>query len=110
MTGAEAAPWLVTYKDFLAHKGQDRLRHGSFRMKLHTPTMPNVQQPHEQDELYLIVSGQGRFTKAGQTCSFGPGDAIFVEAGAEHCFEEISADTLLWILFWGPPGGEREAN
>ena len=108
MTASPPENWLVTHAEFLAHKSEDRLRHGSFRMKLHTPNMPNVQQPHDQDELYLIVTGNGRFTKRGETRAFGPGDAIFVEAGADHRFDEISDDTLLWILFWGPPGGEQE--
>ena len=107
MTAQEPTDWLIAHAEFAAHKGEDRFRHGSMRMKLHTPRMPNLQAPHEQDELYLIVSGHGRFTKEGKTRAFGPGDAIFVEAGADHRFDEISEDTLLWIQFWGPPGGEK---
>jgi mannose-6-phosphate isomerase-like protein (cupin superfamily) len=102
--------WLVSREQFEAQRSNYFVRHGTMRMTLHKPILPNVQTPHEQDELYLIQCGCGRFTKSGETRAFGPGDAIFVEAGAEHRFDEISEDTLLWILFWGPPGGETETE
>lgn len=98
--------WLVTASEFESNRSTYFVRHGTMRMTLHKPVMPNRQEPHEQDEFYLILRGHGRFTKAAETRAFGPGDAIFVEAGVEHRFEEISEDTLLWIQFWGPPGGE----
>lgn len=105
-----ASDWLVTHAEALARKSQDVLRHGTLRMKLHTPVMPKIQAPHDQDELYLVLQGKGTFTKAGETRAFGPGDAILVEAGVEHAFETISDDTLLWILFWGPPGGDKDPD
>lgn len=33
-------------------------------------------------------------------------DAIFVEAGVEHRFEDFSDDFSAWVIFWGPDGGE----
>ena len=98
--------WLVTADEFEANRSAYFVRHGTMRMTLHQPIMPNRQQPHDQDEFYLVVRGRGRFTKAGETRDFAAGDAIFVEAGAEHRFDAISDDTLVWIQFWGPPGGE----
>ena len=100
--------WLVSAAEFAAQRSDYFARHGTMRMTLHTPRMPNVQAPHDQDELYLILRGHGRFEKAGEVRAFGPGDAIFVEAGAEHSFVERSDDTELWILFWGPEVPETE--
>tara|TARA_R110002073_G_scaffold49320_2_gene131727 strand:- start:169 stop:279 length:111 start_codon:yes stop_codon:yes gene_type:complete len=31
---------------------------------------------------------------------------IFVEAGAEHRFENFSEDFSTWVVFWGAEGGE----
>ena len=42
----------------------------------------------------------------GERCPFGPGDALFVPAGADHHFEGFSEDFATWVVFWGPPGGE----
>jgi mannose-6-phosphate isomerase-like protein (cupin superfamily) len=41
-----------------------------------------------------------------QRFSFEPGDALFVPAGAVHRFEDFSDDLAVWVVFWGPPGGE----
>ena len=98
--------WLVRADDFAARRGEYLMRHGTMRAMPHRPTMPNRQSPHGQDELYLVMRGGGTFTKNGETVRFGPGDAIFVEAGAEHRFEAIDDDLWLWIVFWGPEGGE----
>jgi hypothetical protein len=34
------------------------------------------------------------------------GDLLFVAAGTEHRFEDISDDTAYWLIFYGPAGGE----
>lgn len=100
--------WLVTRAEFAERHDEYFVHHGTMRMRMDRPTMPNVQEPHEQDELYLIISGSGRFVKAGEERAFSAGDAIFAEAGCEHHFAEITPDMRMWILYWGPDGGEKE--
>ena len=82
------------------------MAHGTMRLLLFKPEGRDVQQPHRQDEIYIVRSGTGTFSKGGEVRAFGPGDAIFVEAGAEHRFESFSEDFATWVLFWGPDGGE----
>ena len=82
------------------------LAHGSMRTLLFKPLGKDVQQPHRQDEIYIVLSGSGSFSKAGETRPFKAGDVIFVEAGAEHRFETFSEDFATWVVFWGPDGGE----
>jgi len=82
------------------------LRHGTMRVLLYAPQMTDAQTPHTQDELYIIQSGHGQFRKGEAVRAFGPGDVIFVEAGAAHRFEDFSSDFAAWAVFWGPPGGE----
>jgi len=31
---------------------------------------------------------------------------LFVHAGVEHRFEEFTNDLSMWVVFWGPDGGE----
>ncbi|OYQ35297.1 hypothetical protein CHU95_08765 [Niveispirillum lacus] len=82
------------------------IRHGSMKAGLYAPNDRDEQGPHQQDELYVVLTGTGRFEKAGRVVDFGPGDLIFVEAGVEHHFTVFSADFTCWALFWGPVGGE----
>jgi mannose-6-phosphate isomerase-like protein (cupin superfamily) len=82
------------------------LRHGSMSVELYAPQEYDGQSPHEQDELYVIISGTGMFNRAGDRRPFGPHDVIFVEAGVEHRFEGFSDDFQTWVIFFGPKGGE----
>jgi len=82
------------------------LRRGTMKLGLYAPRGQDIQGPHKQDELYVIVSGTGGFVKDGERRAFAPHDVLFVEAGAEHRFEDFSADFAAWVIFWGPDGGE----
>jgi mannose-6-phosphate isomerase-like protein (cupin superfamily) len=85
------------------------LRHGTMKLGLYAPPTEDTQGPHKQDEIYIVVSGSGEFVKNGERRSFGPNDAIFVEAGVEHRFENFSADFSTWVVFWGLEGGEAQS-
>jgi mannose-6-phosphate isomerase-like protein (cupin superfamily) len=47
---------------------------------------PDRQQPHEDDEIYVVLEGSGRLEVAGEETDLAEGDAVFVPAGAEHRF------------------------
>jgi mannose-6-phosphate isomerase-like protein (cupin superfamily) len=83
------------------------IRHGTMRVGVYAPRPPHdLQTPHEQDELYIVISGSGMFAKGDARRPFRPGDLIFVEAGVPHRFEEFGPDFATWVVFWGPSGGE----
>lgn len=83
------------------------IRHGTMRVGVYAPSPPHdTQSPHEQDELYIVISGSGVFAKGDVRRPFRPGDLIFVEAGMPHRFEEFGPDFATWVVFWGPSGGE----
>lgn len=81
--------------------------HGTMSVELYAPLGHDPQQPHAQDELYFIHSGTGVLRIDGDSQPFAPGDCFFVAAGAAHRFEAFSEDFRAWVVFWGPPGGER---
>ncbi len=47
---------------------------------------PDRQQPHEDDEVYVVLEGSGVLEIEGEQHPLGPGEAIFVPAGADHRF------------------------
>jgi mannose-6-phosphate isomerase-like protein (cupin superfamily) len=60
------------------------------------------QQPHREDEVYVVLSGRSRFTAGEETREVAAGDTIFVAAGVAHRFHDI-ADDLHLIVVFAPP-------
>jgi len=82
------------------------LRHGTLSVELYAPREHDPQEPHTRDEVYVVVEGSGRFRNGKERRRFAPGDLLFVPAGVEHRFEEFSDDLAVWVIFYGPEGGE----
>jgi len=106
--------WLVSLPDIMesiANEPEGKryfypIRHGTMRVGIYAPRGEDPQQPHDQDELYIVETGAGTFVRDDQRRPFKPGDVIFVPAGAVHRFEDFSDDFRTWAVFWGPEGGE----
>jgi mannose-6-phosphate isomerase-like protein (cupin superfamily) len=64
------------------------------------------QQPHTEDEVYVILAGRSRFTAGDETRDVGPGDTLFVPASVPHRFHDI-VETLRVIVVFGPAEGSR---
>ena len=47
---------------------------------------PDRQQPHEDDEVYVVLEGSGVLDVEGTRVELQEGHAVFVPAGAEHRF------------------------
>jgi mannose-6-phosphate isomerase-like protein (cupin superfamily) len=56
------------------------------------------QQPHEDDEIYVVLDGYGVLEVAGEGVPVQEGDAVFVEAGAEHRFTAYEQLAVLVIF------------
>jgi quercetin dioxygenase-like cupin family protein len=74
------------------------------------PRPRDHQQPHARDELYFVARGTAAFAMGGRRRAVGPGDCIFVPAGAEHSFHEIAADFATWVVFFGPPAADANGR
>jgi mannose-6-phosphate isomerase-like protein (cupin superfamily) len=82
------------------------LERGSLSIELYAPRGSDPQQPHTRDEVYVVVSGRGEFVNGAERHAFAPGDLLFVAAGVEHRFEQFSDDLAVWVVFYGPEGGD----
>lgn len=81
--------------------------HGTLSVKLYAPRGTDPQEPHTRDEAYVVISGSGTFVHDDKRDPFGPNDFLFAEAGLPHRFENFTNDLLLWVIYYGPEGGER---
>jgi mannose-6-phosphate isomerase-like protein (cupin superfamily) len=64
------------------------------------------QEPHTEDEVYYVVSGRGWIRVGDEDRVVGPGAIVFVAAGVEHRFHDITED-LDVVVFWAPPHSQR---
>ncbi len=83
------------------------LERGTLELGYYKPDGIDPQQPHTQDEIYIIQSGSGFFVNGDERRPFEPGEALFVPAGVVHRFEDFTEDFATWVVFCGPEGGEQ---
>ena len=63
----------------------------------------DTQKPHAEDELYYVIDGAARMMvyndKGAEQRAVGAGDIIFVKAGQEHRFHDITRDLVVLVIF-----------
>ncbi len=79
---------------------------GTMKLRYYAPRGRDDQTPHNQDELYVTVSGHGKFLVDGNETAFRSGDVLFAPANAEHRFVDFTDDFATWVIFYGLEGGE----
>ena len=57
------------------------------------------QSPHHEDEIYYVIGGKAKLRMGSLESSLGPGTVVFVEAGAEHRFFDITEELVLLVVF-----------
>ncbi len=82
------------------------LTHGSLEVEIYAPKDVDLQTPHTRDELYVVMRGSGMFINGAERHPFTAGDVLFVPAGVVHRFEDFTDDFAVWVIFYGPEGGE----
>jgi len=66
------------------------------------------QEPHTEDEIYVVTSGRATFVGGPDRVEVGPGSVIYVPAGEVHRFADITEDLATIVLF-APAEGARAA-
>jgi mannose-6-phosphate isomerase-like protein (cupin superfamily) len=61
----------------------------------------DMQSPHAEDELYVVMSGRGRVTVGDEVRPVHTGTIVFVATGEVHRFHDIEERLVLFVAF-GP--------
>jgi mannose-6-phosphate isomerase-like protein (cupin superfamily) len=59
---------------------------------------PDRQQPHADDEVYVVLEGTGTLEVEGETYDLDVGHSVFVAAGAHHRFVGYEQLVILVIF------------
>jgi mannose-6-phosphate isomerase-like protein (cupin superfamily) len=57
------------------------------------------QSPHNEDEVYYVISGRGQILVAEETIAVEAGTVVFVAAHVEHRFFDIMEDLTILVFF-----------
>src|ERR671923_3001602 len=96
LVAAQHRPGEHTYIDFL------RKEMLSLGMSVWPAGGEDTQQPHTEDEVYVVMAGRGQIRVAGEDRAVNPGSVVYVGAGVEHRFHPAGGG-LPPLGFWGPP-------
>jgi mannose-6-phosphate isomerase-like protein (cupin superfamily) len=64
------------------------------------------QEPHTEDEVYVVLRGRGALATEAATADVKPGTTIYVPAGEPHHFVDVVEDLVIVVLF-APAEGTR---
>jgi mannose-6-phosphate isomerase-like protein (cupin superfamily) len=59
------------------------------------------QEPHHEDEVYVVLGGRGRLLVDGEDQPVGPGSVVFVARTVPHRFHDVS-ERLSLLVFFAP--------
>lgn len=59
------------------------------------------QEPHQEDEVYVVLGGRGRLLVDGEDQPVGPGSVVFVARTVPHRFHDVS-ERLSLLVFFAP--------
>jgi quercetin dioxygenase-like cupin family protein len=62
-----------------------------------------VHSHDDQDKVYVVLEGRGRFTVGGEQDVLAAGEAVVAPAGAPHGVNNDSGARLLLLVFVSPP-------
>jgi mannose-6-phosphate isomerase-like protein (cupin superfamily) len=57
------------------------------------------QSPHKEDEMYYVVRGRARMRAGSEDQPVSEGSIVFVAAGVEHRFHDITEDLVVLVYF-----------
>ena len=84
---------------YLSFLGRDTLHCGLYVLPAGAT---DGQGPHDEDEVYHVISGKGKFTvdaEDGGTVDASPGAVLFVGAKAPHRFHDIEEELRILVFF-----------
>jgi mannose-6-phosphate isomerase-like protein (cupin superfamily) len=63
------------------------------------PGADDPQEPHQEDEVYVVLDGRARLMVAGQDHPVGPGSVLFVARSVPHRFHDVAQRLSVLVVF-----------
>jgi mannose-6-phosphate isomerase-like protein (cupin superfamily) len=60
---------------------------------------PDPQQPHREDEVYVVIGGVAKIRVGDEDRDVQNGSIVYVAKGVPHKFHSISADLYVLVFF-----------
>ena len=106
MTNSPHVPMKVTLAEAVARVNAEPVPYallferGDIAIELFIPRGPRPQMAaHDQDEVYLVLSGAGILDRDGERVTCTAGDVLYVPARTQHRFESFSNDFRTWVVY-----------
>lgn len=61
---------------------------------------------HPSPEIYVVLSGEARWTVGERAVDAAPGTAVYTPPDTMHRIENTGTTPLRWLYFWWAPGGD----
>jgi quercetin dioxygenase-like cupin family protein len=68
------------------------------------------QEPHTEDEIYVVIAGRAVLRTSEDSAGVGPGSVIYVAAGEMHRFTDVTEDVAAVVLFAPAEGTGGQAD
>jgi mannose-6-phosphate isomerase-like protein (cupin superfamily) len=65
------------------------------------PGADDPQEPHQEDEVYVVLEGRAQLMVAGRDHPVGPGSVLFVARTVAHRFHDVT-QRLSVLVFFAP--------
>jgi mannose-6-phosphate isomerase-like protein (cupin superfamily) len=93
----------AAYHEFVA---EESLSVGLYRVEAGAT---DPQSPHDEDEVYYVLSGRGTLRVGDEEHAVEPGSVAFVERGVDHQFVDVVED-LTTLVFFAPAHGTAASD
>jgi mannose-6-phosphate isomerase-like protein (cupin superfamily) len=64
--------------------------------------MPFLHVHHSYEEAFYVLEGHVQFQLGSDDVRAGPGSAVLVPAGVAHCFRNVGAGDVTWLVVGAP--------
>lgn len=72
-----------------------------------TETLPHINQPDDEDELFVGIQGEARVVIDGKEYPFNQGDQVFIPRGCHHYVRNDSDESFHFFTIWWNQAGAR---
>jgi oxalate decarboxylase/phosphoglucose isomerase-like protein (cupin superfamily) len=74
----------------------------------HTNSLQHINEPSDEEELFVCVKGSAEVVIDNEPYSVGPGDVVFIPRGKSHYVKNATDDPFHFYAIWWNTQGSRK--